>query len=196
MKKLFRICLLTAALFTSIGFVARTASALPILGEKLFYTGGDITVEVLSATAGYTSDLSLYLFSPTLSVVSGAYFGTNHSVGLITTVNPEDDFGYSIGDELMFGIYVRDSGYTYLMGGAARNPDGLIHAAVDNLGSNQYIVGFEDLYGGGDLDYDDNRFLFSGGLATSSEVPAPATLLLLVSGLAGLGFTRARRQIQ
>ncbi len=67
---------------------------------------------------------------------------------------------------------------------------GLAHGVVDDLGGNNYYVGFEDLLGGGDFDYDDHRFLFSGGLRT--DVPAPASVGLL--GLGMLGFAAARRR--
>ena len=73
------------------------------------------------------------------------------------------------------------------MGAAPRNPDNVIHAGVDNIGGGMFVVGFEDLFGGGDLDYDDNRFQFKGGIAPTA-VPEPATLTLL-----GLGLVAARR---
>ena len=170
---------------------ASPAAAAPVLGNMLFYTGGTVTVDVLAPTASFTSDLDLYLFSPTLTVVAGQPdFGTNHDVGRTTTFNP-GTLGYSIGQELMFGIYVRNTGFTYVMGAASRNPDNVIHAAVDSLGGGVYIVGFEDLFGGGDQDYDDHNFRFTGGIVTN-PVPEPSTLLLLGMAVAGLS-TRRRR---
>ena len=169
---------------------ARPAAAAPVLGGMLFYTGGSVTVQVLAPTASFTSDLDLFLLGPGLTVVSGTPdFGTNHDVGRTTTFDPSL-LGYTLGQELMFGIFVRNTGYTYVMGAASRNPDNVIHAAVDNLGGGVYTVGFEDLFGGGDRDYDDNNFRFTGGIATT-PVTEPSTLLLL--GAAVVGLAKRRR---
>jgi hypothetical protein len=47
---------------------------------------------------------------------------------------------------------------------------------------NGIFVGFEDLFGGGDFDYDDNNFVFSN-VTSAAVAPEPASLLLLGSGL-------------
>jgi hypothetical protein len=77
------------------------------------------------------------------------------------------------------------------MGAGGRNPDNLVHAAVDSVGGGVFIVGFEDLFGGGDLDYDDHNFRFTGGLNTT-PVPEPSTLLLLGASVVGLAKRRRR----
>ena len=109
--------------------------------------------------------------------------------------------GYSAGDELIFGIWVYTGESrseptnflaTFFMGDANRNPDQILHAGVDALGGGQLEVGFEDLMGGGDRDDEDNRFLFSGSVAS---VPAPGALGLLGLGLLGFGLRRRQKRV-
>lgn len=175
---------------------ARPAAAELILGDKLFYTGGEVTIEVLAASAGYHSFLGLYLLDPTTQ--QNGNFAENHDTGAVFTFDPSD-FGYSVGDELIFGIAVYTGGShsdpsnylaTFFMGDADRNPDGIVHAGVDDLGDGMFEVGFEDLFNGGDRDYNDNRFLFFGGV---TSVPAPGALGLLGLGLLGIGLRRRQR---
>jgi hypothetical protein len=84
------------------------------------------------------------------------------------------------GEELLFGIYV--DGRTYKLGPGDRNPDGLAHGKVVNSGERQYDVGFEDLFNGGDRDYDDNVFRFSGGLAPNTTPVADDQKLTVAQG--------------
>jgi hypothetical protein len=66
-----------------------------------------------------------------------------------------------------------------------------MHAAVDSLGGGVFTVGFEDLYGGGDRDFDDNAFRFEGGVR-AEVVPEPATLSLLALGLIPAALRKRR----
>jgi hypothetical protein len=162
---------------------ATGVQAAPILGEQLFYTGGDVTVMSLPVSSGYTSELGLY--DSTFARVT--YLMDDEPNAVTVTFDPAD-FGFLIGDELIFGIrVVSDGSREYFMGSAARNSDNVFHAGVDNVGGGLFVVGFEDLLGGGDLDYDDNRFQFEGAVAPTA-VPEPATLTLL-----GLGLVAGRR---
>lgn len=123
----------------------------PVLGGQLYSTGAPVTIEVLPASAALTSTLSLY--EPELKRIA-----TNRDVGTKVTIGP-----YGNATELLFGIQVGSN--VFKMGPAARNPDNLVHARVDFDPTGCAVVGFEDLFGGGDRDYDDNVFKFCGGIA-------------------------------
>jgi hypothetical protein len=199
---------LTAALFV-VALSPKAAVASPIIGAQLFATGGHVVATFLGQSAGFTNDL--YLFSAGDLIHPLALTGTvgpgyaeaglifsNHSTPPGTSI----DLGnFAAGTELVFGIFVRDTGFTYFMGPAARNPDLLAHGAVDNGLAPPFPgflppppgalgVGFEDIFGGGDLDYDDLGFGFTNVV---TAVPEPATLLLLGSGLAAAAWRGRRR---
>ncbi len=125
------------------------------LGDQLFSTGGEIRVEVLRSTAGLRSELRLYAADGSFTPVA-----FNNELGRVVRLpaRPRNE-------ELAFAIFVTERGHLFKMGPAERNPDRLPHAVVKQTGERQYDVGFEDLLNGGDRDYDDNTFRFSGGLA-------------------------------
>lgn len=158
---------------------AMPAVAAPIIGAQLFATGGNVTITVEPATAGFTSEL--WLYEPGADV----FIALNHDVGTVVNLGP-----FVAGTELIFGIFVRNTGDTFYMGPGSRNPDGLAHAAVDALSPTEAIVGFEDILGGGDLDYDDNVFRFVGVRPTQNEVPEPGSLLLIGGALAAFALRK------
>jgi hypothetical protein len=143
------------------------------LGEQLFSTGGEITVEVLGpVTAGLTSELRLYNADDTFVTIA-----TNRDIGTRVVLPPRP-----AGEELVFGIFVRGPDDVFKMGPGDRNPDGLAHAKVAQTGERQFDVGFEDLFDGGDRDYDDNIFRFSGGLAPNRTPVADDQALTMAQG--------------
>lgn len=76
------------------------------------------------------------------------------------------------------------------------NPDNLVHAVAFTLPNTPYLlIGFEDLYGGGDRDYNDILFTLDVGRANIDHLssPEPTTGLILL-GFFGLAIARQRRQ--
>ncbi len=104
-------------------------------------------------------------------------------------------FGKEPDTELVFRLHVRNTGLDFFTGDAARNPDGLPHTlavtSFDEL-AGLYVtdIGFEDLYGGGDEDYNDFAFRLTNVI---DPIPEPSVLALLGIGLAGFGYARRRR---
>lgn len=143
------------------------------LGDQLFSTGGEITVKVLAGTAGLVSELRLYNADGSSTLIA-----TNRQVGTTKTLPARP-----AGEELVFGIEVQDAAkHVYKIGPGSRNPDGIEHAKVVKTGERQFNVGFEDLFNGGDRDYDDNVFQFSGGLAPNRSPVAADQALTIPQG--------------
>lgn len=155
------------ATLTTLANVSATQAA--TIGGSLYSTGGDITIEVLGGTAGITSYLNLY--SP-----ENRYIATNREVGKVVNLG-----NLPRGAELIFGILAE--GNTFLMGPGSRNPDGIPHAGVNFVAPGIAYVGFEDIFGGGDWDYDDNNFRFTGGIAAAPPPPVPPIITSLTSDL-------------
>jgi hypothetical protein len=155
------------------------AFAIPVVGGQLFSTGGNIQIEILPSDSSYTHELSVY--SPELKDIGWSKdFGKVVDLGVI----PYDT-------ELVFGIYVNNTGDVFKMGSGSRNYDGVMHATVDFQSPGVAIVGFEDLYGGGDGDYNDCIFKLTGGIAPT-PAPIPPALSLFAPGLIGLAAIRRR----
>lgn len=80
----------------------------------------------------------------------------------------------------------------------ALNPDGLQHA-IAYYYKDYLVFGFEDLWGGGDKDYNDTVFAIDIGaenaryVAGITPVPEPSATLALF-GIAGLGLFKVRRR--
>ncbi|HHO74838.1 MAG TPA: DUF4114 domain-containing protein [Deltaproteobacteria bacterium] len=100
-----------------------------------------------------------------------------------------------------FGFYLttpEGNGYTFYSHTSLNN-DGFDHFllfdtsdnAVGSLLGADLVVAMEDLYGGGDQDFNDMVVGISD--VSPAPVPEPATLLLIGSGLLGMGAFRKKR---
>jgi hypothetical protein len=173
MKRAVLFGLLAIASFTS------TTSAVPIDGKAIIATGGHVVATYMGTTAGYTDDL--YLYSPTNNI--GLIF-SNHT----SPVGSQVDLGdFLAGTELIFQLYVVNTGLTFYSGDPSRNPDGLAHARVDDeYGSGLALVQFEDLFGTpeGVNGFNDLGFTFTNVKSETTNVPDAGS----TAGLLGLGF--------
>ena len=161
---------------------------------------GPIGAYFYGSTAGYTDTLSL--------LVNGV-MTPESSIGLLNNhTSSAGDFvvlGYAnAGDVLTFQLNVLNTGKTWYSD-ESLNVDGINHTystsfsgdVTHSIPGGTY-VGFEDLYGGGDSDYDDEAFVFTNISHTStlvSPVPEPETYAMLLVGLGLMAFTVRHRKM-
>lgn len=131
----------------------------PMSGARLVGRGSSrrVTATLLPGNAG--SDHSVYLGDRLIGNTRGA------------TGNSSVDLGpFAYGQELELSIRVLDgAGRTFRAGPAGRNADKLVHALLLPIGTDGWRVGFEDLEGGGDADFNDAIVVIRGDLAVESK---------------------------
>ena len=140
-------------------------------------------------TAAYDSDLSL--------IAEGYPDTDRHISNHVAKLGEMTTFGwYEAGTELTFKLFVHDTGDTFYSN-TAMNPDGMEHArafqfALPNGSLSAFtpviFMGFEDLLGGGDMDFNDSMAMFSNVIMV--PVPEPSAIAMLLAGPGLLGFTR------
>ena len=143
------------------------ASASPVLGQQIYYEGGNVSVTVLPYDAGYTSNLCLVTAGGPILIANSSQVGKVVDLGNLGTL-----YNVKTGDELVFGIFVLNTGDSFPGG---RNGDGVAHATVnyaEATTSDFATLGFEDLFGGGDRDYNDANFQLEGGIGFVSRSPS------------------------
>lgn len=172
--------LVAAAL--SLSAASASAALVPYAGSFTVGNTGEVVATFLGHTAAYSNDLYFSTDS-----VNWTWVFNNHSTAPGTT---QSLGSFTAGTELFFSIFVNNTGDTFYSGAGSNNADGLVHVATEVMGDVTH-VGFEDLYGGGDLDYDDVRYSFQNITA----VPEPETWAMMLAGLgmAGLASRRRRR---
>jgi hypothetical protein len=189
----------------TIAFAATAAqAALPVYSNPgtqvpVAYTftklsDGDLVATFVGETAGFTNRLGV--------IANGVDLG----LGLSNESPLGTSFNYgsvAAGSSLVFYIKVQNNGNVF-SSVSADNPGGLNHVfaaaygggdtvGIRNFEPSTYVyVGFEDLKGGGDLDYDDIQFVFANVRAV---IPEPATWALLITGFGMVGLAVRRRRI-
>lgn len=189
MKILAKLALTLTLLFGTAQLIsAQTSRCIPGLGGRFFTSSGIVQVEILQGDADYKSEIDLFMPKPITEI------GFNQQTGQVVTLG-----AFPGGTELVFGILVYNTGFTFRMGLGSRNPDGVPHAIVQCLGDGVAKVSFEDTVNG-DFDYNDvviqinanpipartpptKRLVFTGGVArfgAGENNPAPGFFGLFV----------------
>jgi hypothetical protein len=116
-----------------------------------FDTDCDVSVTFVGSNAGYNNIFGWVSAAPPGGTLNP--LGTGHG----TPVNSVYPIGSRAAKEDIY-LYITTnevSPRTYFSGMLSANPDGLEHVAVTRINANLVQVGFEDLYDGGDKDFDD-----------------------------------------
>jgi len=155
--------------------------------------GGDVMAYFMGSSASYNETLGLLIDG----VDSGITGLQNHS----TAEGASLDFGtIAAGKTLTFYINVATTGDLFYSD-KGLNGDGVNHVYATSFSGSGTVpagtyVGFEDLRGGGDLNYHDETFVFTnvGATPVTPAVPEPANVALLMGGLGLVGFMARRRR--
>ena len=104
---------------------------------------------------------------------------------------------FAPGTELIFRLFVHNTGQSYYSGPASRNPDNMPHARVQsNWLPGTTLVSFEDLLNDpeGANGFNDLSFSFTNTFAATAA-PEPTTLVLLAGGLFFVGVVAGKRRL-
>ncbi len=202
MRNSLRLITVSIVIWFSLLSVSTVASAIP------YQDSGTVDTNVHTFTATATGPIGAYFYDSTaaytntLSLLVNGVMTPESSIGLLNNHTSNiGDFvilGYAnVGDVLTFQLNVSDTGKTWYSD-ESLNVDGINHTystafsgdATHSIPGGTY-VGFEDLYGGGDSDYDDESFIFTN----ISPIPEPETHVMLLVGLGLVAFTVRRRKI-
>jgi len=124
---------------------------------------------------------------------TATYYNSGDSSGTRTASYPllPGDFvdigTFESGTQLDFFLIANgaNSGTNLYSTDSSVNPDGIDHVVAYALSDSPYLlIGFEDLYGGGDRDFNDLLFVVdigSGNVNALTNAPEPSTLMILSS---------------
>ena len=115
----------------------------------------------------------------------------------------ESDGSLALGQGTSLGSFATDTNIDFFLGkngrdvfftsGAENNIDNINHLIsyqVEFEGEDYYLLGFEDLWGGGDQDFNDTVFVIKGAV---EPIPEPRAAISLIA-LGGLGAMTLRKR--
>lgn len=166
---------------STLALFAMSANAFPIAspggeGLKVIVGGtGHVMATYQGNSASYSNDLLL----------DGVLVFNNHATPVGSTV----DLGtFALGTELVFQLFVHDTGNSFYTGPGSRNPDGQTHARVQgDWEPGTTLVSFEDLFNG-PFEFNDLSFSFTNTTAGPTRVPEPNAFLLMLAGISLIGL--------
>jgi hypothetical protein len=171
-----------------------------IFGGSFYIIDPNAPVEFTFVTSHAGHDLVLSVASIDESgAVTGwqeVFVKTGNSVGTVNyNIDPRNYSYTATGTELLLRLYDKTTNYTYYSGAATGNPDGTDHAvSFYDYYDGKTLVGFEDLYNGGDKDFDDIVFLMSNVSNIPTPVPEPETYAMMLAGLGVMAAVARRRR--
>ncbi|RYD34548.1 MAG: PEP-CTERM sorting domain-containing protein [Verrucomicrobiaceae bacterium] len=154
-------------------------------GLPVFANGGNVTATYEGNSAGYDNFLYLERSADLKPGLDGDQ--SNDLFVFFNHGNNEGDTlelgNFPSGTELVFRLYVSNTGDNFYSGEASRNADGFAHARVDNSWKpNTTLVSFEDLYNlpEGVNGFNDLSFSFTNTRSTPTPVPDFGSTLSLL----------------
>ncbi len=145
--------LIVKAVTADMAITANFSLATP--GEGFIVT--DDTTDIIVTFLEYNAAYGYKLFLDN----TNALMFTSAEVGKVVNLGK-----FAIGTELIFRLDVVTTGYSYFTGASERNPDKLIHTLISKSSAQSWRFGFEDMFNGGDKDYNDCIFKVEGGVAS------------------------------
>jgi hypothetical protein len=148
-------------------------------GSLFATSAGTFSATYLGNESGYTNKFSLGS--------AGSLLESNSLGATISMLVGPGNVGFSFSDNAGTGhTFNNDQNQTSPFGFA------IMKGQTNNYGSFDYVLGFNDSYGG-DADYDDYVVGVKFVATPVSPVPEPQTWAMWLTGLAFLGYTARRR---
>lgn len=136
---------------------------------------GDVNVQFLGQSAEYTNIIGFLTYHTDNPTADLRTFN-NHTSDLGSILN----LGYhTAGTTIEILNWVPETNNLW-SSDVYKNVDGINHIYSSVFDDGHTFIGFEDLHGGGDLDFNDTSFMMSNIIPS---VPEPETYLMMVLGL-------------